>query len=294
MRGPLNDTEIEGRLQAGVFAWVDFARCLTYGGDWKRFFEIEEFHGLLPEMPDTRDLYAQAAQKSRKAQGGKSSKRVRTENSITSSGPDILELTQSLVAKKSNDWHLQYNGAEFGPFKAEEVERVLASGRLMGGDIYLWARSLPNWVPVSAIPHFAQFVVDLVALDKKRKVAKELTILRGTQRELRSRARVPLIATVSLGQKGDILGVCEDISQQGMQVCIDSDQRLEGGSELRLWVLPLGATGLEGFWARATLSWVNGGARRAGFRFAGLDARAQDALERYLVEAKRRLARAAG
>ncbi len=282
--------EVEARLRAGVFSWVDFSRSLTGGGDWKRFCELEDFKELMPELPDTRDLYARAVSSARKAKGGKSSARIRAEaQSMT--GPEVLQLTGSLLLKKSTDWYLQYNGSEFGPFKAPEVERILASGRLTGADIYLWSRELSNWVPVSAIPRFAKLVVDVNALTKTRQVSSQLTIVRGHRREMRGPPRVPLIATVSLGQKGDILGVCEDISPSGMQVCLDSDQRLEGLGELRLWILPLGTTGLEGFWAKARLTWMNGGARRAGFQFAQLDPRAQVALERYLAEAKRRLAR---
>jgi hypothetical protein len=290
--GPLQNHEVEERLKAGVFNWVDFARGIGFGADWKRFCEIEEFRPLMPEFPELRDLYAQAAAAQNRGRGKRSSSVSASERSLSATNSQYLELTTGLIAKKSNEWHLQYNGSEFGPFKVAEVERILESGRLTGGDIYLWSKELANWVPVSAIPRFAQKVVDVAALVKKRRLSGELQIQRHSHREMRGPTRVPLVATVSIGQQGVILGVCEDISQSGIQVCIDMDVRLEGQGDQRLWILPLGATGLEGFWVSAELSWVNTRARRAGFRFKQLDARAQALLDRYLSEAKRRLARA--
>src|SRR5271168_1942689 len=48
-------------------------------------------------------------------------------------------------------WYLQFNGSEHGPFKLEELARLLSSGKLHGS-LHFWRPGLSNWVPIQIHP----------------------------------------------------------------------------------------------------------------------------------------------
>jgi hypothetical protein len=269
------------RLDAGALNWVDLARPT---GDehqpWRRLFEIEDFKIVLPPMPfefirqktDTRKSNTVPKREAARPQPPQ----------FLPKGPETLSLTINNPESQRVEWFIQFEGTEFGPFSLEELKRVLKSGRLQG-EIYLWNATLENWVPVSAYTTLARIVPHRqVAHRKVRRSNRKQDLELMRKREGRLASRQSLVATVALADSKDVIGVCANISEQGLQVMIDSEFEFASVENIRLRISPIGITGLHPFEAQVQLTWVNSQAQRAGFRFRNLAAVDQESLQKYL------------
>ena len=54
-------------------------------------------------------------------------------------------------------WHYVFDNKKLGPVTEEEVRLLITSGSMSGRDL-VWNNSLPEWVPVSQVPAFANSV----------------------------------------------------------------------------------------------------------------------------------------
>jgi hypothetical protein len=190
-------------------------------------------------------------------------------------------MSQPKPAVKKIPWFVQFDGSDFGPFSVTELETLLQSGKLKGR-IHVWNRELDSWKPVESIAALKDLIKGLEIGPSTRsedRILKKTPEPRRT-REERQASRVPLLATVGLevphNQNPIPIGLCSDLSRTGMQVLLDTgdkikDDSFEKGKILHLQIWPDPSTQMDPVLVRCCVAWFNAQERRLGVEFVNLD-----------------------
>ena len=237
--GPFRPSEIHLQLIQKEIAWVDYCYRETEG-QWLRICDHPVFRALQATPPS-----------------------IPPPKKVVPPPSPLHRLPPELK------WFVHQGDAQSGPYPESELKRWIRTGQV-GADAFAWNDSLPDWVPVRAIPAF----LDCLPPGEVQAQARSS--------EKRSHPRKPLLARIYLtNQKELITGLCRDISVGGMQVLTD---RLPGavGDPIHLNVLPPADSGLSSFAARGVIVRTLEDGRGFSFRISDISPEAVRSIEGYI------------
>jgi hypothetical protein len=170
-------------------------------------------------------------------------------------------------AIKSSFWYLQYQGGEHGPFKFEEMTKLLGSKRLLG-KIHFWRPGLVHWMPVEIDRQdltppsiLIQNAIALYEKIRRRKLLATASANLSIQRVRRDERQgfVGSVFTVSASGRRRYLGTCLDLSRRGAGIMLEKEvAECPAGSELVLEIVPISCCGISPFQVRGEVRWSNG------------------------------------
>jgi hypothetical protein len=163
-----------------------------------------------------------------------------------------------MVTENKSEWILQSGGIEYGPYSLEELALILCSKKLQG-EKFVWRRGLSNWLRADSYDDLMKKLP--VALDQ----SQEVIIERGNN--IRKTPRSTLIATVAISTpKGKFVGICYDLSQNGLQAR-ELRPVLQESQVYEILIIPLVASGVKPFTGKARVAWMHEDRMIAGFEF---------------------------
>jgi hypothetical protein len=246
--GPMRLDALKEDLSTGKILFSDYIYQPDSRRKWVRAFEIDDLLSSLPEAPSDSEFSDFESQIS-----------DRLKHPSPKKPPIKKNVEETAILEYGQDWYLQFEGVEFGPFTYKEAEKLVKSGKFSNGTLLIWHKTLINWLKVSAY----QILEDSLAAaidDANRMIIEKGANQRTSKREI-------LTASVSVRLKRlTAIAVCWDISEGGLQAFgLDADMRI--GTIYKVTVIPLSVLGIPEFTVRAKLLWSNDVAERMGFQF---------------------------
>ena len=281
--GPLSRDEVVRKLEERSISWADFLWSPSTGMKWTRICEMALFRANMPNPPGPELI-----REIQTVIGAKVPKTLPTSSTASRTMTVELESRSGAAAapappiKKQPVWYLQFEGSEFGPMTAAELNAIVKSGKL-SGKLLAKSDQNPNWHSVDEIKEPV-----LEGEETKINEAPSPSEERGEDR--RRNVRVPFVGTIHFrrvdkeGNKGSRkTGICRDLSEHGMLV-FSSQAPTKVGTHLIIEVHPIDTTVLPNFSCRATVSnLLKGGA--FSIKFDNLDEEMRDYLHKFLLSA---------
>jgi hypothetical protein len=163
-----------------------------------------------------------------------------------------------MVTEPKSEWILQSAGTEYGPYSLQELSLILCSNKLPG-EKFVWKHGLKNWLRADSHDDLMKKLPG--ALDQ----SQEIVIERGNN--IRKDVRSTLIATVAIWTpKGKFIGICFDLSPNGLQAR-ELRPILQESEIYEILIIPLVASGVKPFSAKARVAWMHPERMVAGFEF---------------------------
>ena len=166
-------------------------------------------------------------------------------------------------AIKSPFWYLQYQGSEHGPFKFDELTKLIGSKKLLG-TIHFWRPGLTHWISISVqsqdLSPASILIQGAIALYEKMRRRRQMATASAalSPKKIRRDERqgfVGSVFAVSPSGRRRYLGVCFDLSRRGIGVTLDNESDCPVGSELVLEIVPISCSGLSSFQIRGEVRW---------------------------------------
>ncbi len=244
-QGPYRPSEIYSQLQGKKISWVDFC-YREKEGQWLRIADHPVFKPIQAAPPKPMPKMA----------------------------PPPPPKAEPAV-----QWFLFQNDTQTGPYSAEELKRLSASGQLNAG-AFVWQEKFTEWKPFADV---AELKSDAPPQKLVLNTVPAAPAETAKAAERRTAPRKPLVAQIFLTNNKEVLtGICRDISVGGMQVL---GEPIPGqvGESIRLNVTPPESSGLKPFVAEGVIVRILEDKRGFSFRFTRLADEAKASIESYIA-----------